>query len=90
VTCHKDEKQNREDDVVYRNETKRRETEKTVFSGGRTVFWCLSTIYVVFGGVWGLYNFLFANKRESCTYNSAYDLRREKTTKNTLNIMFFG
>ncbi len=35
--------------------------------------------------VWGL-----ANKRESCTYNSVYYLRREKMTENTLNITFLG
>ncbi len=51
----------------------------------------VSVRYVVFGGgctiflVWG-----FANKRESRTYDSVYDLRRENTTKNTLNIMFWG
>jgi hypothetical protein len=51
----------------------------------------VSVRYVVFGGgrtiflVWG-----FANKRESRTYDSVYDLRRENTTKNTLNIMFCG
>jgi hypothetical protein len=49
----------------------------------------VSVQYVVFGGgrtiflVWG-----FANKRESHTYDSVYDLRRENTTENTLNIMF--
>jgi hypothetical protein len=32
----------------------------------------------------------FANKRESHTYDSEYYLRREKTTKNTLNIKFWG
>ncbi len=37
--------------------------------------------FLLFGG--------FANKRESCTYDSVYYLRREKTTKNTLNITFF-
>ncbi len=31
----------------------------------------------------------FANTRESRTYDSVYYLRREKTTKNTLNITFF-
>jgi hypothetical protein len=45
----------------------------------------VSVQYVVFGGgrtiflVWG-----FANKRESRTYDSVYDLRRENTTENTL------
>jgi hypothetical protein len=33
--------------------------------------------------VWG-----FADKRESCTYNSVYYLGRGKTTKNTLNTAF--
>ena len=33
--------------------------------------------------------FADANKRESRTYDSVYYLRREKTTKNTLNITFF-
>ncbi len=50
----------------------------------------VSVQYVVFGG--GRTTFLvwsFANKRESRTYDSVYDLRRENTTKNTLN-MFCG
>jgi hypothetical protein len=40
-----------------------------------------------------LYIFLWgglANKRQSCTFNSEYYLRREKNNQNTLNIMFFG
>ncbi len=32
----------------------------------------------------------FANKKESRTYDSVYDLRSENTTENTLNIMFCG
>ncbi len=92
MTLNEEEKQNREDDVVYRNETKRSKTKKTVFSKGHTIFWCQYNMLFLVGVV--RYNFScvggFANKRESCTYDSVYDLHREKRTKNTLNIMFFG
>jgi hypothetical protein len=41
----------------------------------------------------GPYDFVcvggFANKRENCTYNSVYYVRRGETNKNTHNITFF-
>jgi hypothetical protein len=64
----------------------------------RCCFWqglyifLLCVQYVIFGGghtilcVWGV----LLTKRESCTHDSVYYLRREKMTKNTFNIMFLG
>ena len=45
-----------------------------VFGGGRTIFLLQG----------------FASKRESSTYDPVNDLQSKNTTKNTLNIMFFG
>ncbi len=66
--------------------------EDVVFEGGHMVqFFVVNSTICCF---WrGSYNFFcggFANKRDSCTYNSEYYLRREKMTENTLNITFFG
>ncbi len=86
VTLNEEEKQNREDDVVYWREWKRRR----LFSARVVGFFGVSTICCFW---WGSYFSCvggFANKRESRSYDSVYDLRREETTENTLNIMFFG
>ncbi len=74
------------------NDGIRHQTEKTMlFLAGIIQYFVVSMICCFWRGS---YNFLFvwgfSNKRESCTYDSVYYLRRDKTTKNTLNIMLFG
>ncbi len=90
VTCHEDEKQT-EKTMLFTEMKQREEEWRRLFSAGLYDFLLSQYNVCCFWRGSGVVQFfLFANERESRTYDSVYNLRRENPTKNTLNIMLFG